>query len=126
MGPGYPRFAPPPGNISLVDTNPMHTDNLQHELEKSVQQLLDYQITLKGQSKRIKELEGEEQMLHDHNQSLEEKVEALDVKLRRASTAKESLELKVTQLSEQLDGMLSCSYYGCSTHWHLYMIPLSQ
>lgn len=82
----------------------MHTDNLQCELEKSVQQLLDYQITLKGQDKRIKELEAEGEMLHDHNQSLEEKVGALDVKLRRASTAKEGLELKVTQLSEQLEG----------------------
>lgn len=41
-------------------------------------------------------------MLHDLNQSL---VGTLDVKLRRISTAKESLEMKVSQLSEQLEGM---------------------
>ena len=66
--------------------------------------LLEYRTTLKQQRERISELEGECQQLQEQNQSLEERVGELELKLRRVISAKENLNLKVVQLSEQLEG----------------------
>ena len=79
-------------------------DALDHEIKSIASTLQEYQATLRSQRERISELEGDWQMLQDLNMALEEKVEELDLKLRKATSAKESLELKSTQLSEQLEG----------------------
>ncbi len=82
-------------------------DSLQQDLQNSVQSLLDYQVTLKRQGARISELEGDAQILRSHNETLEEQVGDLEIKLRRTAASKESLELKAAQLVDGTERMWS-------------------
>ena len=83
----------------------LHTDALQHQLKVSIPQTLkELQSTMKAQNQHISELEEEREVLHSHNQDLEEKAAESEVKLRKLTSAKDTLQLKGTQLSEQLEG----------------------
>lgn len=88
-------------------------DALDHEMKESITSALqEYKATLRSQRERISELEGDWQMLQDLNMALEEKVEELELKLRKATSARDILELKSTQLSEQLEGG-TCMVHTC-------------
>ena len=73
-------------------------------LKETVSSLKGYEATLEGQEKHISELVEEREMYYNLNQELEEKIKDLELKLNRATNSKESLDQKVVQLSEQLEG----------------------
>ena len=88
---------------------PPPTDKLPPSLVKSMEQTLaQYQSTLKSQGMHISELESEGQTLHTLNQDLVEKLQELELKHRKATSSKETLDLKVLQLTEKLEGVVWC------------------
>lgn len=99
----------------------MCSAGLRVELKEAVTSaLIEYKTTLKQQRERISELEGECQELHELNQGLEEKTGELELKLRRLMMTKENLDLRVVQLSDQLEGEAAFTCSGAPTCRHFW------
>ena len=78
------------------------------ELKETLRRTLrEYETTLKAQSSRIKELEGldrEFELLHSHNEELQEKTSELELRLGKMTSSRDALSTRVEELTEAIEG----------------------
>ncbi len=105
-----PQAMPTCVNIPLYASGTLENEMRQMR-ETITHTLKEYEVTVKNQGQRISELEAETKTLYSLNQELEERNGEWEIKLTRANSAKDSLNLKVIQLSDQLEGRIEVIKY---------------
>lgn len=79
---------------------------LKTELKETVTKTLqEYETTLKNQTAHIQQLEGEREMIHSHNEELEQKCTDLEFRLNKATVSRDALSARIEEITQSLDGM---------------------
>lgn len=93
-------------NTHLIPPPHPHTDTLNTELKEKVKRMLcEYDTMLKSQSSRLTQLDGEREELHSHNTELQARNRELELKLERATSARDGLKGRMEELSAALEGV---------------------
>lgn len=86
----------------------MHTATLSSDLKETVKKTLqEYETTLKNQSSHIQQLEGEREMIHSHNEELEQKCTDLEFRLNRVTVSRDALSTRIDEITQSLEGILN-------------------
>ena len=77
------------------------SSDLKETVKKTLQ---EYETTLKNQSTHIQQLEGEREMIHSHNEELEQKCNDLEFRLNRVTVSRDALSTRIEELTQSMDG----------------------